>query len=127
MMLQLPRIGTAAADEAPARWVLACCGLLLFVHLVLLGFFQVSSLDTWFHLKEGELYVTTRSLPAHDPFAFTTAGRVWIKYSWLADVVFYVVYAATGFPGLVLVRLGILFAIAWILYRVLRGCKLNPV
>ncbi|MBP2671848.1 MAG: hypothetical protein H6Q85_1914 [candidate division NC10 bacterium] len=127
MMLQLPRIGKAAADGAPARWVLACCGLLLFVHLVLLGFFQVSSLDTWFHLKEGELYVTTWSLPAQDPFAFTTAGRDWIKYSWLADVAFYVVYAAAGFSGLVLVRLGILVVIAWLLYRIVRGCGLNPV
>jgi len=127
MMLQLPGIGKAAADGAPARWVLACCGLLLFVHLVLLGFFQVSSLDTWFHLKEGELYVTTWSFPVQDPFAFTTAGRDWIKYSWLADVVFYVVYAAAGFSGLVLVRLGILVVIAWLLYRIVRGCGLNPV
>ncbi len=127
MMLQVPRNGKAAADEAPARWVLACCGLLLFVHLVLLGFFRVSSLDTWFHLKEGEFYATTWSLPAQDPFAFTTAGREWIKYSWLADVVFYMVYAATGFPGLVLIRLGILFSIAGLLYRILRRCGLDPV
>lgn len=127
MMLQLPRNGKVAADDAPARWVLACCGLLLFVHLILLGFFQVSSLDTWFHLKEGELYVTTWSLPSQDPFAFTSAGRDWIKYSWLADVVFYLLYAAIGFPGLVLFRLGILFAIAWLLYRILRRCGLDPV
>lgn len=116
-----------AANETPARWVLACLGLLLFVHLVLLGFFQVSSLDTWFHLKEGELYVATRSLPAQDPFAFTTEGREWVKYSWLADVLFYLVYAATGFPGLVLLRLGALLAIAGLLYRLLRRCDLDPV
>jgi tetratricopeptide (TPR) repeat protein len=107
--------------------MLACLGLLLCLHLVLLGFFQISSLDTWFHLKEGELYVTTRSLPSQDPFAFTTAGREWIKYSWLADVLFYVVYAAAGFPGLVLLRLAFLFAIAWLLYRILRQCGLHPV
>ena len=126
-MLQIPRIPRAAADETPARWVLACLGFLLFVHLVLLGFFQVSSLDTWFHLKEGELYVTTGSLPGHDPFAFTTEGREWIKYSWLADVLFYLVYAVGGFPGLVLLRLGVLFAIAWLLYRLLRQSGLHPV
>jgi hypothetical protein len=107
--------------------VLACLGLLLFVHLVLLGFFQVSSLDTWFHLKEGELYVTTWSLPSQDPFAFTTAGREWIKYSWLSDVFFYLIYTAAGFPGLVLLRLILLFAIVWLLYRLLRQCGLHPV
>ncbi|HSD51437.1 MAG TPA: hypothetical protein VLG48_08515, partial [Candidatus Methylomirabilis sp.] len=102
-------------------------GLLLVTHLTLLGFFQISSLDTWFHLKEGELYVTTGSLPAQDPFTFTTEGRVWIKYSWLADVLFYLVYAVGGIPGLILLRLAILFAIAGLLYCLLRGCGLHPV
>jgi len=105
-------------------WLL---GLLLATHLVLLGFFRISSLDTWFHLKEGELYVTTGSLPAQDPFAFTTHGRVWIKYSWLADVLFYLVYAVGGIPGLILLRLAFLFAIAGLLYFLLRGCGLPPV
>lgn len=127
MMLRTPRIPRPAADDAPTRWVLVCLALLLFIHLVLLGFFQVSSLDTWFHLKEGELYVTTGSLPSQDPFAFTTEGREWVKYSWLADILFYLVYAAGGFPGLVLLRLGFLFVIAWLLYRLLRRCNLNPV
>jgi tetratricopeptide (TPR) repeat protein len=127
MMLGIRQTQREAADQTPTRWVLAFLGLLLFVHLVLLGFFQVSSLDTWFHLKEGELYVTTRSLPAQDPFAFTTDGREWIKYSWLADVLFYLVYAASGFPGLVLLRLGLLFGIAWLLYHLLRQCGLHQV
>src|SRR5512137_29738 len=115
-MLRTAEIQRGAVTETPATWVLAC-----------LGFFQVSSLDTWFHLKEGELYVTTGSLPGQDPFAFTTDGRAWIKYSWLADVLFYLVYAVGGFPGLVLLRLGVLFAIALLLYRLLRRCNLNPV
>jgi tetratricopeptide (TPR) repeat protein len=101
-------------------------GLLLVAHLTLLGFFAITSLDTWFHLKEGELYVTTHSLPTQDPFAFTTQGREWIKYSWLADVIFYLTYAATGIPGLVLLRLGLLFLLAFILYRLLRNCGLDP-
>jgi tetratricopeptide (TPR) repeat protein len=101
-------------------------GILLAVHLILLGFFKISSLDTWFHLKEGELYVTTRSLPAQDPFAFTTAGRQWIKYSWLADVLFYLTYAAAGFPGLIFLRLLLLFLIASSAYSLLRSCTLHP-
>jgi len=102
-------------------------GLLLIAHLVLLGFFKISSLDTWFHLKQGELYVTTHSLPAQDPFAFTTAGREWIKYSWLADVLFYLIFLAAGIPGLVLFRLLVLLLLAAVLYRLLRRCGLHPV
>jgi tetratricopeptide (TPR) repeat protein len=101
-------------------------GLLLAVHLILLGFFQISDEDTWWHLKQGELYVSTRSLPAQDPFAFTTSGRPWIHYSWAADILFYLVFRAAGTPGLVLFRLLLLFLVALILYRLLRGCGLHP-
>src|SRR3974377_2382761 len=88
------------------RWRLLgiVLGVLLAAHLILLGFFQISDEDTWWHLKAGQLYVTTHSLPAQDPFAFTTAGREWIKYSWLADILFYLVFRAAGFPGLILLR-----------------------
>jgi len=100
--------------------------VLLGTHLVLLGFFQLSDEDTWWHLKEGELYVTTGSLPDQDPFAFTTAGREWIKYSWLADSLFYGIYRAAGLRGLVLFRLLALFLVTLILYGILRGCGLHP-
>jgi len=119
-------MGKARSRMTTSRLLGFVIGLLLVAHLALLGFFEITSLDTWFHLKEGELYVTTHSLPAQDPFAFTTQGREWIKYSWLADVIFYVIYAAAGFPGLILLRLGFLFLIAFVLYRLLRGCGLHP-
>lgn len=102
-------------------------GLLLAAHLFLLGFFQLTDFDTWWHLKQGQLYVTTRSLPAQDPFAFTTAGREWIKFSWVADILFYLTYRAAGVPGLILLRLALLFGVALVLYRILRGCGLHPV
>jgi tetratricopeptide (TPR) repeat protein len=108
------------------RFVGIIIGLLLAAHLILLGFFKISSLDTWFHLKQGELYVTTHSLPAQDPFAFTTQGREWTKYSWLADVIFYLIYAAAGFPGLILLRLGLLLLLTFLLFRLFRGCGLHP-
>ncbi len=109
------------------RFVVPLLGLLLAVHLILLGFFQITDFDTWYHLKEGELYVTTRSLPAQNPFAFTTAGREWIKTAWVADVLFCLVFRAAGVPGLVLLRLLLLFVLALMLYRILRDCGLHPV
>jgi len=101
-------------------------GLLLAAHLALLAFFPISSEDTWWHLKEGELYVSSRSLPPQDPFAYTTAGRQWIHYSWAADILFYLVYHAAGLDGLVLFRLCLFLVIAVVLYRMLRGCGLHP-
>ena len=108
------------------RFVGLVLTLLLATHLILVGFFPISSEDTWWHLKQGELYEKTRSLSAQDPFAFTTAGRQWIHYSWIADILFYLVFRVTGLRGLVLFRLLLLLLIALILYRLLRGCGLHP-
>jgi tetratricopeptide (TPR) repeat protein len=101
-------------------------GLLLVVHLALLGFHPIVSEDTPWHLKQGELYVTTMSLPDQDPFAFTTAGREWIKFSWAADVLLYLVFRIGGLPGLVFFRLLMLFVIVAVLYRILSDCGLHP-
>ena len=114
------------AKPTTRRLVSVVLGLLLLTHLVLLGFFQVSDEDTWWHLKQGELYVASRFLPAQDSFAFTTAGREWIKYSWLTDIPFYLICRAAGLPGLILLRLLVLLLLAFLLYRVLRGCDLHP-
>jgi len=58
--------------------------------------------------------------------AFTTTGREWIKFSWAADVLLYLVFRAGGLPGLVLFRLLMLFVIAAVLYWILRDCALHP-
>jgi len=110
----------------PSRLFGVGLGLLLTAHLCLLGFRQISDVDTWWHLKQGELFVTTGSLPAQDPFAFTTGGHEWIKYSWAADVLFSLVFKAFGLPGLVLLRLALFLIVSLALYRVFRGCGLHP-
>ncbi|HYB74327.1 MAG TPA: hypothetical protein VED18_13220, partial [Candidatus Sulfotelmatobacter sp.] len=96
-------------------------------HLVLLGTFQLTDWDTWWHLKQGELYTTTRSLPAQDPFSFTTGGREWVKFSWVADILFYLTFRAAGAAGLVLLRLLLLLLLALFLYVLLRACGLHAV
>lgn len=112
--------------QVPKRLLCPLAGVLLTAHLILLGFFPIVAEDTWWHLKQGELYVATRSLPAQDPFAFTTAGRPWIHHSWAADILFFLLYRAAGLRGLVLFRLLLLLVIALALYTLLRRCGLHP-
>jgi tetratricopeptide (TPR) repeat protein len=109
-----------------SRLVRLVIGLLMVIHLALLGFFPVVSEDTPWHLKQGELYATTLSLPSQDPFAFTTGGREWMKFSWVADIILYAIFHVAGLPGLVLFRLLMLFVIAAVLYWILRDCGLHP-
>ena len=92
--------------------------------LALLGWFSVQSSDsdTWWHLKTGQYIVRNHALPVPDPFSFTTymgapaypgeetTRDFNLKHEWLAQVVFYLTYAAAGFPGLVLLRVAMVSA-----------------
>jgi hypothetical protein len=83
-----------------------------------LGWFspEIYDSDFWWHLKNGQYIVTNRTLPAPDPFAFTTAaageaypGEAVTRYfnlthEWLAQVLFYAVWRVTGFAGVVVFR-----------------------
>ena len=73
-----------------------------FFLIVVKGFlFPLPLLDFWWHLKLGEIIVSTRSIPRVDLFSFTAAGKLFIVQNWLAEIVFYLVYRLGGFPMLV--------------------------
>ncbi len=84
---------------------------------------EISDPDFWWHLKTGQYIVENRALPAPDPFAFTTAGageaypgeaitrHFNLTHEWLAQVLLYTVWRATGFGGVVLFRAALLMAL----------------
>jgi hypothetical protein len=94
----------------------------LFAVVLLLGWFSSESYDSdfWWHLKTGQYILENRALPVPDPFAFTTTGAAPayagetitrhfnLTHEWLAQVLFYLVWRATGFGGVVLFRAGLL-------------------
>jgi hypothetical protein len=68
-----------------------CFGFLLKLRLV----------DFWWHLKIGEIIVSTRTLPRTDLFSFTAAGNPFILQNWLVEIVYYLVYRVGGLSTLV--------------------------
>ena len=103
--------------------------------ILLLALFtsEIRDTDIWLHLKTGEHTLDARALTAPDPFSYTTAmgapayageaitRRFNLTHEWLAQIVMYLIYAVSGFPGLVLSRalLLILFCAltGWIAHR----------
>ncbi len=76
-------------------------GLPLFV-IVVKGFLvPLPLLDFWWHLKMGEVIVSTHAIPRTDIFSFTAAGKPYIVQNWLAEVIYYGTYRLGGFPLLV--------------------------
>ncbi len=66
--------------------------------------------DFFWHLKTGEWIWQHKSLPAGDPFSFTAHGAdatrehfVLTSY-WGSQILYYLLYCACGFPGIVLMR-----------------------
>jgi hypothetical protein len=80
---------------------------------------EAADSDTFWHLETGKYLVEHRQLPIPDPFSFTTylgtplPGEETVRafnltHEWLAQMVMYLAYAASGFGGLVLLRAGLM-------------------
>jgi len=56
--------------------------------------------DMWWHIRTGELILSTHHWATTDPYSFTSAGAPWMSCEWLGDVLFAVVYQLGGLRGL---------------------------
>ncbi len=76
---------------------------------------EIKDPDFWWHLKTGEHIVETGSIPTSDPFAYTSTPKdplspdsVRIKFIlaqyWLAQILFYKIFDAFGFEGVIFTR-----------------------
>ena len=57
--------------------------------------------DLWGYLTYGRLFVETRGLTAHDPFAYTSAGFQWTTFEYGAQVLLWLAYHLAGPLGLI--------------------------
>ena len=76
--------------------------------------------DFWWHLKAGEIIVTTRSIPRTDLFSFTAAGKPFILQNWLVEVIYYATYQAGGLALLVALNAMLLIAALLPVYHLCR-------
>lgn len=68
---------------------------------------QLYLFDFYWHLKLGQVIFDSHSIPRVDIFSFTAVGKIFLAQSWLADVLFYLIYRLGGF-SLVVFSNGIL-------------------
>lgn len=94
------------------------CILLCLVFLM--GVAKVWDGDAWWHLKTGELIVTSRSLPERDPFSHTNDRR-WVHDEWLGDVVLHTARRLGGLAGLILFTAAVGAAIFLVAYLTSRA------
>jgi hypothetical protein len=59
---------------------------LLYLVFFAAGFVSFTDPDYWWHRRTGQLIVETSSIPRHDVYSFTAAGRASLPHEWLSDV-----------------------------------------
>jgi len=82
-------------------WILAL-GVLTLAFLI--ASFSVRNSDFWMHLATGRLFAEGKYEFGKDPFSYVGADRIWVNHAWLFDWLLYLLYKATGGPGVVVVK-----------------------
>jgi hypothetical protein len=73
--------------------------------------------DLWWHLRTGQWIVAHGTVPVTDPFSSFGHGKPWIAYSWLFELITYGIYQRMGLPGILLLRVVLVYAVAVAIHR----------
>ena len=94
------RVAPAGRSEALAG--AATFGLFLSLPVVICWFRNIATdPDVWWHLRAAQWILQHRTWPVADSFSSFGAGKPWLAYSWLPELILYGLYQALGLRGLV--------------------------
>jgi hypothetical protein len=118
--------GRTGALVASLKWVFsmpAMLGAFLVGVVFLLKRSFFVDPDMWWHLKTGELILSTHRWATTDPYSYTSAGAPWLSSEWLGEVLLAVAYRLGGLRGLeaLLIILGGAVIVALYVFATLRS------
>src|ERR1700733_9495967 len=97
----------AQPTSSALRFLLPSVRDIIFIFLfwsVLAGRFSnrpLADADIGWHIRTGEMILTTHSLPRTDPFSSTMQGQPWFAWEWLYDALLGLLHRACGLNGVV--------------------------
>ena len=77
--------------------------------------------DVWWHLRAGQEIVASHHVPQRDIFSYTRYGQPWIAHEWLSEVIFYLIFRAASWGGLMVAFAGVIAGTFLLLYRQCAG------
>jgi hypothetical protein len=80
----------------------------------------VIDLDIWWHLRTGEWMLLHHAVPHVDLYSGALAGRPWLAYSWLFELVTVKLYQWLGLAGIVAYSSAMILAITVALFHMVR-------
>lgn len=100
--------------------------LLLFAAIIMLVLFPIFSYDLYWHMANGRYMVDTGSVVNQEIFSYTAAGVAFNNHEWLSQIVLYLTYKLGGGSGLLILKISIVLAILFFLYRSARIFGASP-
>jgi hypothetical protein len=79
--------------------------------------------DLWWHLRTGLWIIEHGHVPMEDPFSSYGMGKTWIAYSWLFELIVYVLYTRLGLVGIVLFTMVMSLLVALTLHMLVRQAR----
>lgn len=103
-----------------------------FALLFLFHVFPIGLSDLYWHLNTGRWIWEHHALPSSDPFTYTLGNtiddrqRLILQGYWLAQLLFFAVYAALGMWGLVVLKALLFILLYWLVWRTLLKADVHP-
>jgi len=93
-------------------------GIILIVFILPISFIRVYDIDIWWHMQCGRSILENWSWPDFSDFYFSpvTQNTDSLRYTWLGDIIFQLIYLVSGDMGLQLLRLAFVIAACFILH-----------
>ena len=82
--------------------------------------------DLWGHLTFGRDIVQSRAVHTIDPYSFTS-DRQWVNHEWLAEAIMWVSYHWAASPGLIALKLLLVWCTGGLLLTAWRPFRLSPI
>ncbi len=99
-------------------------GVILFLCIFFSALRVPFDTDFFWHINAGAASMTQKAPLLHDQFSFTSFGADWVNHSWLAQIIFYLIFRWFSFRG-VMIFVAILATTTMILiYLQMRGSAL---
>jgi hypothetical protein len=87
---------------------------------------RMVAIDLAYHVRAGELILSTRHIPSADSFSFTIPGRAWFDQQWGAQVMLALLHRAGGWGTVSFVRAGLIATTFGVLYLACRARGATP-
>jgi hypothetical protein len=86
---------------------------------------SASDPDLWWHLRSAEWILQHHAAPQTEPFSGFGAGKPWVAYSWLFELLVFKLFQWLGLVGIVVYTAGMIVCIAAALHHMIRRLQVD--